>query len=217
MPKISAKEIAEGLRGRRSPAGVEITTESDGTRSIRIDAAAANQLLGVGTSGPGPDQSRVRRFRPRVSGLELLRFNRLTAERERRGLSVAELAQSSGLPAALVERMEAAADVPEGLREQLAAGLGADVDAVFPFTASAGATGPDSSPATFRPLPKPSRGEIAEANERATEKAIADFQAAQSAKQATEARRQLNDLRRDLEINGLRAQALTLQERIEAL
>jgi transcriptional regulator with XRE-family HTH domain len=193
---------------------VDITTESDGTRTIKIDAAAANQLLGVGTGGPGPDQSKVRRFRPQVSGLELLRFNRLAAERERRGLSVAELAQSSGLPVSLVEKMEAASDVPEGLREQLAAGLGAEVDAVFPFTASSGATGPDQH--TFRPLPKPSRGEIAEANERATAEAVAEYNAARSAEQMEAAADRLRELKRDLEIAGLRTEALALQAQVDA-
>jgi transcriptional regulator with XRE-family HTH domain len=211
---ISAREQMDAIRGRKSPVGVETNVQSDGSTGITISAEAANQLLGVGTGGRGADQLTEHRFRPQVSGLELLRYNHLEVERLRHGLTVAELASASGLPVSLVERLEAADDISEAHREQLAAGLGLDVNTVFPLSST-----PDSGPdqKSFRPLPTPDRADIAEAHEREQDEALSAYHDAKTAAAMDAAYARLVDLKRDLQVRQLSDQAAALGKRIDRL
>jgi transcriptional regulator with XRE-family HTH domain len=211
---ISAREQMDAIRGRRTPRGVETIVQDDGTRVTTISAEGANQMLGVGTGPRGADQLTEHRFRPQVSGLELLRYNRLEVERLRHGLTVSELATASGLPVALVEKLEDADDISEAHREQLAAGLRLDVNTVFPLSSTPD-TGPDQR--KFTPLPTPDRADIAEAHEREQDEALAAYRDAKSAAAMDAAYARLVDLKRDLQIRQLSGQAAALGKRIDRL
>lgn len=179
---VKARDLLGGVLGRRTGDGVDIgkPTGPDDAQEIVISADAANRLLGVGT-GPSVRPQPERRVQVQVSGLSILRYNRLTAERERRGLSVEQLAAASGLPVSLVARLEASEDVPDALREQLAAGLDSSVDRVFPITAPE-PTGPRDG--EVRALPTPTRAEIGAAAEARQATIAAEIESAASAEQA---------------------------------
>jgi hypothetical protein len=163
---ITADEQRDALTGRRHSGGVTTTGPSgpDDAREITIRADAANKLMGIGTGGRGPDQLTERRVRVAYSGPTMVRYNGIEEARLNAGMLIEDLAEAAALTQRLVEQLEAADEVPAALQFQIVAAIpGADLDSVFPTTSHA-AGGPDQL--TVRPLPTPSRAEIAAQGER---------------------------------------------------